>query len=127
MTKQVESVAVGLAQMTRRRALVAISRIAASAVVVVGGVLTRTQPALAGGCPNCKGLPPCSGCYFSRCPSGCSWVWSWTCCFNGCIYECSDCDCDGNGTRDCICAGNFGAAAPVQNKPQSAFAPCFVC
>ncbi len=124
MERELEDVARRLAHISRRRALVRIAKWVAGATTIAVGLVGRAEPAFAANCPQCKNLPTCNGCYFSRCPTGCSWVWSWFCCVSGCMYECADCDCDGNGTRDCLCGGWAGASAPTGKM---ALAPCEPC
>lgn len=96
-----------------------------------GGAVLATQ--LMGGvahaqcsCPNCSGTP-CNGCTFSSCPSGCTPGYSWDCCFNGCIYTCQDCNCNGS---TCVCGGYGQGGAPVATAGAAGTTPsypCYVC
>ncbi len=87
MERELEDVARRLAHISRRRALVRIAKWVAGATTIAVGLVGRAEPAFAANCPQCKNLPTCNGCYFSRCPTGCSWVWSWFCCVSGCMYD----------------------------------------
>lgn len=115
-------------KVSRRRVLIRLGKATAMVAGISAGLLGSTKAAHALGCPQCSGLPNCSGCFWSQCPSGCNWIWSWTCCVDGCIWECADCDCDGNGTRDCLCGGWAGAGLQKKaGNDQNELHPCLVC
>lgn len=122
-----------LARESERRAFIKVAmKFTAAASLAVG--FFRSDVAAASNFVCCS-LPQCAVCggsFGSACSDSCITLdYSWSCCYNGCLWTCQDCNCDHQGTpnvADCDCgyyAG--GASAPIKLGQAQPNHPCYVC